>query len=74
MCKTNTIKGLFTSVVGNNKTIITTISRSDGQMFRASINLLTEDEATKVKDFVQLIDELRTCECRDRIICEKHRR
>lgn len=43
-------------------------------MFRASINLLTEDEATKVKDFVQLIDELRTCECRDRIICEKHRR
>lgn len=74
MCKTNFIKSLFPSIVGNGHTVMTSINRSDGQVFKTSITLLTKDEAIKVKDLIQLVEELRTCDCGDGLSCQKHRR
>lgn len=74
MCITNTIKNITLIPLSDQKTVGLTIFRSDGEMFKASISLLTLNEANKVRDLIGLIESLRSCECKLGVACEKHRR
>lgn len=74
MCDTNFIKNLTLIPSNNCKSLCVSLFRSDGELFKIPLTMLTDGEANKVRDFISLLESFRTCECRMGVSCSKHKR
>lgn len=71
MCETKYISSLFVNGTPDDTVRITT-RRSDGEIFVSQISFVNRQDAVKVKQLFNYIEELRTCSCTRFSVCERH--
>jgi hypothetical protein len=73
MCQTNYINNLLATIPSSPLgRVQISMKRSDGELFIANLQMLTDGEAEKIKKLVNYFEELRTCLCTRNSVCEKH--
>lgn len=71
MCQTKFIKGISVPAINSNF-VLAQVWRSDELIVEFRTKLLTQGEAETIRNFLLLIEDFRTCDCKQGKFCKKH--